>query len=187
MEGSIRMQSDELILGGGCFWCLEPIFHRLKGVLSAESGYCGGHVEHPSYAQVCEATTGHAEVLRVRFDPATVSLETLLELFFTFHDPTSFNRQGNDVGPQYRSVLFYADATRKAQFEAVMARLQAEGLWGRKFVTRLEPAATFYPAEDYHQRYFETHGHEPYCAYVIDPKVQKLRARYAELLKDPEA
>lgn len=178
---------EELVVGGGCFWCLDPIFHRLRGVVSAESGYAGGHVAHPSYRQVCEGTTGHAEVLRIRFDPAQISRDTVLELFFTFHDPTTFNRQGNDVGPQYRSVLFYRDEQQKAEFAALIARLESEGLWGRRFVTTLEAAAQFWPAEDYHQRYFETHGHEPYCAYVIDPKVQKLRARFAPLLKDPEA
>lgn len=177
----------ELILGGGCFWCLDPIFHRLRGVVSVESGYCGGHVDHPDYRQVCEGTTGHAEVLRLRYDAKVISRDTLLELFFTFHDPTSFNRQGNDVGPQYRSVIFFADEADRAALAANIAALEAAGLWGKRFVTRLEPMATFWPAEDYHQRYFETHGHEPYCAHVIDPKVQKLRARFAALLKDPQA
>ena len=183
----MTQQIDEVVLGGGCFWCLEPIFQHVNGVISAESGYCGGHVVDPSYREVCEATTGHAEVVRVRFDPARVSLDTLLDLFFTFHDPTTDNRQGNDVGPQYRSVLFYPNEERKARFERVIARLQEGGLWRKKFVTRLEPSAPFYPAEDYHQRYFESHGHEPYCAYVIEPKVQKLRATFAHLLRAPEA
>jgi peptide-methionine (S)-S-oxide reductase len=179
--------TEELIVGGGCFWCLEPIFNRLRGVASAVSGYCGGQVDNPSYRQVCEGDTGHAEVVRIRFDPQLISRDTVLEMFFTFHDPTTLNRQGNDVGSQYRSVLFFKDAAEQAEFAAQIARLEAAGLWGRRFVTRLEPAAHFWPAEDYHQRYFETHGHEPYCAHVIDPKVQKLRARFASLLKDPQA
>lgn len=187
MEDQQDSNIETIVLGGGCFWCVESVFHRLRGVLSADSGYCGGHLEHPDYGQVCEGNTGHAEVIRVRYDPAAISRDTLLEVFFTFHDPTSFNRQGNDVGPQYRSVLFYRDEAEKAAFAATIARLEAEGLWPRRFVTRLEPVATFWPAEDYHQRYFETHGHEPYCAHVIDPKVRKLRAGYAQLLKDPQA
>jgi peptide-methionine (S)-S-oxide reductase len=178
--------SDELILGGGCFWCLDPIFHLLKGMQEVVSGYCGGHVLNPTYQQVCEGTTGHAEALRLRFDPAVLSLETLLGVFFTFHDPTSLNRQGNDIGTQYRSVIFYRDESQKILLAQLMAELEAKRLWPNKWVTRLEPMATFYPAEDYHQRYFETHGHTGYCAGVIAPKVAKLRAHYAALLK-PEA
>jgi peptide-methionine (S)-S-oxide reductase len=181
-----KTSSQELILGGGCFWCLDPIFHRLKGMLQVESGYCGGHVLNPTYQQVCEGTTGHAEVLRLRFDPQILSLETVLGVFFAFHDPTSLNRQGNDIGTQYRSVIFFQDATHHAMIQEIMARLEAKGVWPKKWVTSLEPMATFYAAEDYHQRYFETHGHTGYCAGVIAPKVAKLRLHYAALLV-PEA
>jgi peptide-methionine (S)-S-oxide reductase len=173
---------DELILGGGCFWCLDPIFHRLKGLALAESGYCGGHVLNPTYQQVCEGTTGHAEVLRLRFDPQVLSLDTVLSVFFTFHDPTTLNRQGHDIGTQYRSVIFYRDEAEKTRIKEIMNRLEATGIWPNQWVTRLEPMAPFYPAEDYHQRYFETHGHTGYCAGVIAPKVAKLRAQYAALL-----
>jgi len=173
---------EELVLGGGCFWCLDPIFHRLKGMQEVESGYCGGQVMNPTYQQVCEGTTGHAEVLRLRFDPEVLSLETVLGVFFAFHDPTTLNRQGADIGTQYRSVVFYRDAAHQSQLQDIMARLEAEGNWPNRWVTRLEPMAPFYPAEDYHQRYFETHGHTGYCAGVIAPKVAKLRAHYAALL-----
>jgi peptide-methionine (S)-S-oxide reductase len=173
----------ELVLGGGCFWCLDPIFHRLKGMIEVESGYCGGHVLQPTYQQVCEGTTGHAEVLRLRFDTSVLSLETVLGVFFTFHDPTTLNRQGNDIGTQYRSVIFYRDDAEKTHLKEIMTDLESKGVWPKKWVTSLEPMATFYPAEDYHQRYFETHGHTGYCAGVIAPKVAKLRAHYAALLK----
>jgi peptide-methionine (S)-S-oxide reductase len=176
-------KEQELILGGGCFWCLDPIFNRLKGMLQVESGYCGGHLINPTYREVCEGTTGHAEVLRLRFDPEILSLETVLTVFFTFHDPTTLNRQGHDVGTQYRSVIFYSDEAEKQQIASIMANLEASGMWPNQWVTRLELLVIFYPAEDYHQRYFETHGHEPYCANVIQPKVAKLRAHYAELIK----
>lgn len=175
------MQS--IVLGGGCFWCLDPIFNRLKGVISVESGYAGGSLENPSYEAICTGRTGHAEVLRVVFDPAVLSLETLLQVFFTFHDPTTLNRQGNDRGTQYRSIIFYEDEAEREAILSIMKNLQAEGLWADPWVTELAPAAPFYPAEDYHQRYFETHGHEPYCAFVIAPKLDKFRKNLSALLK----
>ncbi len=172
-------------LAGGCFWCLEAVFNDLDGVGSVVSGYMGGKTENPTYEDVCSGNTGHAEVVQVAFDPAALGYEDLLGVFFAIHDPTTLNRQGNDVGTQYRSAIFYHSSDQKKTADAVMARLASEKIFGdRKIVTELVPAATFYPAEAYHQRYFErVGGANPYCTYVIEPKVAKFRKHYLDRLK----
>ncbi len=170
-------------LAGGCFWCLESAYNRLEGVHEALSGYMGGELERPTYQQVCGGGTGHAEVVRVRFDPARVTYRELLEIFFTLHDPTTLNRQGNDVGTQYRSAIFWHDETQKAEAESLVARLTAERVFDQPIVTELAPAATFWPAEDYHQRYFDRNPHQPYCQYVVAPKLAEFRDKFAQRLK----
>ncbi len=180
-------KSTELAtLGGGCFWCIETVFNRLQGVVYAESGYSGGKRPNPSYESVCTGVTGHVEVVRIEFDPAIISFEQLLDVFFTLHDPTTLNRQGNDVGTQYRSVIF----THNPE-QAEIARTVIDGLTtARRFtspiVTAIEPLTNYYPAEPYHQRYFEGNPHQPYCAFVVAPKVEKAEKKYASLLK-PQA
>jgi peptide-methionine (S)-S-oxide reductase len=159
------------------------VFQDLEGVEKVESGYAGGHVEHPTYKQVCTGTTGHAEVLQITYDPEKISYEELLEVFWMTHDPTTPNRQGNDVGPQYRSIIFYHNEEQKQLAEKYKQELDASGAFGNPIVTTIEPLPTFYPAEDYHQNYFNTHGHEPYCSFVIRPKVDKFRKVFQEKLK----
>ena len=170
-------------LAGGCFWCLEAVFDGMKGVASVESGYMGGQVANPTYEQVCGGDTGHAEVVRVTFDPAVVSLKELLEVFFVIHDPTTLNRQGNDAGTQYRSAIFYHTPQQKADAEAVIAQLDAAKLWNGPIVTELAPAAAFYMAEGYHQEYFARNPYQPYCRAVVAPKVAKFRKHFLEKLK----
>jgi len=170
-------------LAGGCFWCLEAVYDGMKGVHSVESGYMGGRTANPTYEQVCGGDTGHAEVVRVTFDPAAVSYEELLEVFFVIHDPTTMNRQGNDVGTQYRSAIFYHTPQQKTAAEAVIARLSAAKLWSGKIVTELAPASTFHMAERYHQEYFERNPYQPYCQAVVAPKVAKFRKHFLEKLK----
>jgi peptide-methionine (S)-S-oxide reductase len=170
-------------LGGGCFWCLEAVFSELKGVLSVVSGYSGGHVARPTYEMVCSDRTGHAEVVQVTFDPSAISYRELLEVFFAVHDPTTPNRQGADVGTQYRSIILYHDDGQKAEAEEAIRRVDASGLWGNVVVTELRPFQAFYPAEDYHQAYFKNNPEQPYCRITIAPKVAKLRRRYTEKLK----
>jgi peptide-methionine (S)-S-oxide reductase len=170
-------------LAGGCFWCLEGAFNRLSGVEEALSGYMGGAIGNPTYDQVCGGDTGHAEVVQIRFDPARVSYRELLEIFFVLHDPTTLNRQGNDVGSQYRSAIFFHDAEQQAQAEAVVARLTAERAFDRPIVTEITAASTFWPAENYHQRYFDQNPNQPYCMFVVGPKLAKFRAKYADRLK----
>ena len=169
-------------LGGGCFWCLDAAFRQLRGVERVESGYAGGHVPDPTYRQVCGGDTGHAEVVRVRFDPRVISYRDLLTVFFTIHDPTTLNRQGADVGPQYRSVIFYHTPEQRAEAESLIAELEAQGLWRDPVVTELRPAATFYPAEAYHQDYFARNAWQPYCQAVVAPKVAKVRREFFEKL-----
>ena len=171
------------IFGGGCFWCLEAVFQRLPGVKSVESGYMGGHVEHPSYKQVCTGSTGHAEVVRVTFDPAQISNRDLLEVFFAIHDPTTLNRQGNDVGTQYRSVIFYKSDEQRQEAEQVIAELTAARELSAPIVTAVEPAPTFYAAEGYHQNYFNENSEQPYCRFIIAPKLEKFRKTFAQKLK----
>jgi peptide-methionine (S)-S-oxide reductase len=170
-------------LAGGCFWCLEAVFDELKGVDSVESGYMGGHVANPTYEQVCGGGTGHAEIVRITFDPQVVSFKDLLQVFFVIHDPTTLNRQGNDVGTQYRSAIFYHSPEQKAQAEAVIAALEAGGLFDSRIVTQVAAAGEFFVAEDYHQEYFARNPNQSYCAFVVRPKVAKFRKHFFDRLK----
>lgn len=180
--------SDHTIatLGGGCFWCLEAAFEQLHGVVSVVSGYSGGHDENPSYRSVCEGGSGHAEVVQIVFDPDQISYRDLLEVFFVIHDPTSLNRQGNDVGTQYRSVIFTHSAEQRAIAEALIDELDGQALWPAAIVTEVLPAPLFYPAEDYHQHYFSRNAQQPYCQVVVAPKLGKLRQAFARRLKLPQ-
>ena len=179
----MEKQHDTATLGGGCFWCLEAVFEQLNGVAKVESGYAGGEGTNPTYKQVCAGTTGHAEVVRVTFDPAVLSYRDLLEVFFATHDPTTLNRQGNDVGTQYRSVIFYHSPEQQQTAEALIAELNAEDVFGKPVVTQLAPAPAFYKAEDYHQEYFRNNPSQPYCQYVVAPKVAKFRQHFAAKAK----
>lgn len=170
-------------LGGGCFWCIEPIFDELIGVSEVISGYSGGIRPNPSYEQVCTGATGHAEVIQVHFDPEQISYRELLQIFFSAHDPTQLNRQGNDIGTQYRSVIYYHSPEQKQVAEEVIAELNATKLWPQPIVTELSPAPAFYPAEDYHQEYFLNNPQQPYCQIVVAPKVAKFRQQFAHRLK----
>ena len=170
-------------LAGGCFWCLEAVYDDLQGVLDVVSGYAGGQAPHPSYEDVCTGETGHAEVVQITFDPAQVSYRELLEVFFTIHDPTTLNRQGADIGTQYRSAIFYHTAEQKMVAEKVMAELTAAGLWDQPIVTQVVPLDAFYPAEDYHQEYFRRNPYQGYCRAVVAPKVAKFRQKYLAKLK----
>ena len=174
---------ETAVFAGGCFWCLEVVFQRLPGVKSVESGYMGGRVENPTYKQVCTGTTGHAEVVRVSFDPSQVSYRDLLDVFFAIHDPTTLNRQGNDVGTQYRSAIFYNSDEQRREAEQVIAELTAAREFSAPIVTAIEPTATFYVAEDYHQNYFNENSEQPYCRFIIAPKLEKFRKEFAEKLK----
>jgi peptide-methionine (S)-S-oxide reductase len=170
-------------LGGGCFWCLEAVYQELRGVEKIESGYSGGHVPNPTYRAVCSETTGHAEVVQVTFDPSVVSYKDILEVYFTIHDPTTLNRQGADVGTQYRSVIFYHDDEQRGIAERVISDLESEGIWSDPIVTEVEPFDEFYVAEDYHQNYFRNNGFQPYCQVIIAPKVAKFRKEHLDRLK----
>jgi len=183
LSNNTAIVSDTATFGTGCFWCTEAIFQQVEGVISVSSGYSGGHVVKPTYKQVCTGTTGHAECLEIVFDPAKVSYETLLEMFWQSHDPTTLNRQGNDVGTQYRSVIFYHNAKQKALAEKYKALLNTSGAFDQPIVTTLEPFSQFYIAENYHQDYFNQHGEEPYCQYIIRPKVDKFRKVFKAKLK----
>lgn len=174
--------SETLVLGGGCFWCLEAVYDELSGVTSVVSGYAGGTVENPTYRQVTSGATGHAEVVSVTFDPRRISRDDLLRVFFTIHDPTTRNRQGADVGPQYRSIAFHSSPEQKAAIEIAIQATNASGEWQGPVVTEIVALRTFYPAEDYHQQYFELNGEEPYCSLVIAPKIAKFRKRFRHLL-----
>jgi peptide-methionine (S)-S-oxide reductase len=170
-------------LGGGCYWCLEACFEQLQGVEKVESGFAGGAVPDPTYRQVCGGATGHAEVVRVTFDPAVIAYRDLLEIFFAIHDPTTLNRQGPDAGTQYRSAIFYHSPEQKRAAEEVIAELTAEKVWPGPIVTEVVPAGPFYRAEDYHQGYYRANPYQPYCVAVVAPKVAKLRKKFAEKLK----
>ncbi len=170
-------------LGGGCFWCIEAVFDQLDGVTDVVSGYSGGHVAHPSYRQVCDGTTGHAEVVQVTFDPTKISFREILEVFFSVHDPTTLNRQGNDVGPQYRSAIFYHSPEQQRVAMELITELNEAHTWSRPIVTEVTPFERFYPAEDYHQEYFARNGDQPYCQFVVAPKVAKFRKQYSERLR----
>ena len=165
---------------GGCFWCVEAVFDLVQGVKTVESGYSGGHVPEPSYEEVCAGTTGHAEAVRIVFDPNVISYKELLEIFFSLHDPTTPNRQGPDMGPQYRSGIFYHDTAQKQATEEIIAELSAQLQWSRPIVTEVIPATIFYPAEEYHQEYYKRNSYQPYCQMVIAPKVAKFRQHQGE-------
>jgi peptide-methionine (S)-S-oxide reductase len=172
--------TETAVLGGGCFWCLDAVFRELDGVTAVESGYAGGERPDPSYEAVCTGRTGHAEVVRVTFDPRRLPFEDLLRVFFTIHDPTTRNRQGNDIGPQYRSVIFCQSAGQREAAQRVMAEVDAAKLWDAPLVTEVADAAPFYPAEGYHQDYFERNPAQPYCMFVVAPKLAKFRKAFAE-------
>jgi peptide-methionine (S)-S-oxide reductase len=176
-------EKQKTLLGGGCFWCLEAVYQELRGVEKIVSGYSGGHVVNPTYEQVCTKTTGHVEVVELTFDPDVISFKEILEVFFTIHDPTTPNRQGNDVGPQYRSAIFYYDEMQRQTAKEVIANFEQEKIWNNKIVTELIPLDVFYPAEDYHQNYYRTHMQAGYCMVVIQPKVAKFRKNFVEKLR----
>jgi peptide-methionine (S)-S-oxide reductase len=170
-------------LAAGCFWCIESVYDQLRGVEQVVSGYSGGRLPNPTYEQVCTGTTGYAEVVQVTFDPSVVSFKDILEIFFTIHDPTTLNRQGADIGSQYRSAIFYHSEEQKAVAEAVIKEFDSKGLWDRPIVTEVTPFTEVFPAEDYHQGYFEQNPNQPYCRAVIEPKVSKFRKQYFDRLK----
>ena len=170
-------------LAGGCFWCLEAVYDEIKGVHSVESGYAGGHMDNPTYRAVCNGDTGHAEVIQVHFDPNVVSYRDLLNVFFAIHDPTTLNRQGADVGTQYRSAIFYHDEAQKKIAEDLIKDLNAQNIWDKPIVTEVAPLDNFYMAEDYHQEYYARNPYQPYCMAVVAPKVSKFRKHFLELLK----
>lgn len=170
-------------LAGGCFWCLEAVYRELRGVERVQSGYTGGRRPNPTYEQVCAGVSGHAEVVQVEFDPNVISYRDLLDVFFTIHDPTTLDRQGNDVGSQYRSAVFTHDATQESAVREKIGELSAEKVWDDPIVTKVESLTTFYPAEDYHAAYFERNGGQPYCQFVVAPKVAKARQKFAAKLK----
>ncbi len=173
------MPTEITTLGGGCFWCLEAVFQELSGVGSIVSGYMGGHVQNPGYQEVCMGGTGHVEVVQLTFDPAITSFREILAVFFTIHDPTTWDRQGNDEGPQYRSAVFYHSEEQKQQAAEVMRDLEMAGVYEGRIVTELRPAEPFWPAEDYHQNYYRTHSMQSYCLFVVGPKVRKFREKFA--------
>ncbi len=170
-------------LGAGCFWCVEAVFDDLQGVESVESGYSGGHTESPTYKEVCSETTGHAEVAQVKFNPEEISFKEILQVFFTVHDPTQLNRQGNDIGTSYRSAIFYHSDEQKRVAEETIREIEAEGIYDREIVTELTPFDKFYIAENYHQEYFANNPNQPYCSAVVAPKVAKFRQKYVSRLK----
>lgn len=174
---------QEATLGAGCFWCIEACFKDVKGVLDVTSGYAGGHTENPSYKEVCEGTTGHAEVARIVYDANQITFDELLELFWFVHDPTQLNRQGNDIGTQYRSVVFYHDETQHTLAENYKNRLSAEKVWDKPIVTEIAPLTNYYPAEDYHRNYFELNPGNAYCQAIVRPKVEKFRKVFEKRLK----
>ncbi len=176
-------QFEIATLAGGCFWCLEAVFDEIKGVVSVESGYSNGHVMNPSYRDVCNGNTGHAEVIRITFDPTVISFHDLLNVFFAIHDPTTMNRQGGDVGVQYRSGIFYHSPQQKAAAEQTISELNAQGIWNSPIVTEVTAVNNYFVAEDYHQEYFARNRNQPYCQAVVAPKVSKFRKHYLELLK----
>ena len=181
------MHIETITLGNGCFWCTEAVFQQVNGVISVASGYSGGHVVNPTYEQVCEKNTGHAEVLQVKFDTTLLSVDELLEIFWQTHDPTTLNRQGNDVGPQYRSVIFYHNQHQKERAEYFKKQLDGSGAYSDPIVTAIEPFTNFYIAENYHQNYYNQNGSQPYCYFVIRPKLEKFEKAFKDKLKPKEA
>ncbi|HTE27414.1 peptide-methionine (S)-S-oxide reductase MsrA [Flavitalea sp.] len=182
-ENFSGIKTDTATFGTGCFWCTEAIFQQLDGVLKVTSGYSGGHVKNPSYEQVCEGTTGHAEVIQMIYDPAKISFDELLEVFWETHDPTTLNRQGNDVGTQYRSAVFYHNAEQKQKAEKYKTDLDKSGAFSNKIVTEVTPASAFYAAENYHQNYYNQNGSQPYCNFVIRPKMEKFQKVFKDKIK----
>jgi peptide-methionine (S)-S-oxide reductase len=178
------MKLETAVFGGGCFWCTEAIFTRLKGVESVESGYSGGETDNPTYEKVSAGNTGHAEAIEIQFDSSIIKYEDLLNVFFATHDPTTLNRQGNDVGTQYRSAIFYASPEQKKSAEEYIKKLESEGVYDDLIVTEVTVLRKFWPAESYHKRYYDQNQSKPYCQFVISPKIAKLRAKFASLLKD---
>ena len=176
-------QQELATLGGGCFWCLEAVYNQMEGVESALSGYMGGGVANPTYRAVCTGATGHIEVVQVTFDPAVTTYREILEVFFAIHDPTTRDRQGNDVGSQYRSAIFYHSDTQRQTAEEMIRELESERVWPHPIVTDVRPAETFYVAEDYHQEYFRNNPNQPYCAFVVAPKVAKFREKFAKKMR----
>jgi peptide-methionine (S)-S-oxide reductase len=176
-------KNDVAVFGGGCFWCTEAVFDELRGVISVVSGYAGGSTKNPTYEQVCSGDTGHAEVIRIEFDPDQISFRDLMTVFFATHDPTTLNRQGNDVGTQYRSAIFYANEEQKREAEAFIKELNDSKSFGKLVVTTLEPLGEFYEAEKYHQKYYANNPYQPYCQYMIPPKLNKLHKQFGALLK----
>lgn len=175
---------EQATLGGGCFWCIDVLFQKLKGVKKVVSGYAGGNIEDPSYEVICSGKSGHAEVIQIYFDPQIVSYKELIEIFFTVHDPTTLNRQGNDMGTQYRSAIFYHNDNQKIVAEEVMDNIGREGIWNNPLVTEITALDKFYPAEKYHQNYYNENSEQPYCQFVIAPKVAKFRKMYLEKLNE---
>jgi peptide-methionine (S)-S-oxide reductase len=173
---------EQATLGGGCFWCLEAVYQQVKGVVHVESGYAGGHTVNPDYESVCQGKTGHAEVVKIDYDPAVIDYDTILKIFFAIHDPTTLNRQGNDLGTQYRSVIFTHDDHQKQKAQAIIETLAREKIFQDPIVTEVVDLPVYYPAEDYHQNYFKQHPEQGYCAFVVGPKVSKFRAQFKELL-----
>jgi len=178
-----NQQTAVAVFGGGCFWCTEAIFDELRGVKSVISGYAGGTTYNPSYEQVCSGRTGHAEAIKIEFDPAEISFRDLMTVFFATHDPTTLNRQGNDVGTQYRSAIFFADEQQKTEATALIKELEETKTFNNTIVTTLEPLTEFYPAEDYHQKFYANNPYQPYCQYSIPPKLNKLHKQFSALLK----
>lgn len=176
--------SETIILGGGCFWCTEAVFKMLKGIISVEPGYSGGTKENPTYQEVSSGKTGHAEVTRVEYNPKIVSLETILTVFFASHDPTTINRQGNDVGGQYRSIILYTNENQKTASENFIKKLNQSSKFGNPIVTQVKPFEKFYEAENYHKNYYENHKNQAYCEVVINPKLEKIKEKFAELLNN---
>ncbi len=172
---------QQITFGGGCFWCVESCFNMLKGVESAISGYSGGHTDNPTYEEICTSGTGHAEVVQITYDPAIISYDQLMDVFFFLHDPTQLNRQGNDIGTQYRSVIFYKDDAEKERAENSIKESEASGKWSGKYVTELAPFEKFWAAEQYHQGYYNVNPNQPYCSAVVGPKIQKFKKYFGEL------
>jgi peptide-methionine (S)-S-oxide reductase len=175
--------SEIATLAGGCFWCLEAVYQEMDGVTSVVSGYMGGESANPSYEEVCSGASGHAEVVRLEYDPAVTSFREILDVFFSIHDPTTKDRQGNDIGSQYRSAIFYHSPEQRGEAERTIAEIEESKLWSRPVVTEVKPASQFWPAESYHQNYFRDHSSQPYCQFVVAPKVKKFRSKFSDLRK----
>ena len=179
----MKQNHEVAVFGGGCFWCTEAVFDELRGVISVMPGYAGGSLKNPTYDDVCDGRTGHAEAIRIEFDPSAISYRDLLTVFLATHDPTTLNRQGNDVGTQYRSIVLYAGEEQKKQAEGLIQELNDSSAFGEPVVTEVKPLGDFYEAEDYHRKYFANNSYQPYCQFIISPKLQKLQKRFADLLK----